>query len=87
MENNYVTYQIDTFKGALGDFATEWWTEEDWNKWKKYIEELKVSGELGKPITLYMSLIPFPELDTPINFEQKDASTCKFIIIDLNDSK
>jgi hypothetical protein len=37
-------------KGDLpGDQALSWWTSEDWDKHKQYVEELRKDGNLGQP--------------------------------------
>lgn len=63
MENNFTTYKTIGKKGYLGDFATEWWTEKDWENHHKYIEELKTSGEYGKEVEIEITLMDNPLYD------------------------
>jgi hypothetical protein len=46
--------------GYLGDFETEWWTEEDWRKYRQDVKRLKREGIFGKPIT---NTIIFKEIE------------------------
>lgn len=46
--SKFKEYNTICFKGQLGDFATEWWTESDWVDWGAYIKRLKEIGEYGK---------------------------------------
>jgi hypothetical protein len=61
--NNTTTYKVKTTVGQLGDFATEYWTEEDHAACNKQLEEWKASGEFGKPFTIEMTFIHNLELD------------------------
>ena len=36
-----VTYQATVRKGYLGDFGQEWWTDKDWEAYKKSVKEMK----------------------------------------------
>jgi hypothetical protein len=62
---------VDDLEGMGGDQATEWWTQEDWDKWKAdapardarnnaRIESLRASGNYGKEydITFHMNDYP-----------------------------
>ncbi len=41
-----------------GDQAQSWMTQEDWDRYDKYVEELKASGEYGKPDYVDISYDP-----------------------------
>lgn len=60
---SFTTYKAQVTKGYLGDFATEWWTDEDHAKWAEHVQELKDSGEFGKKEEVEMTLVHNPELD------------------------
>lgn len=81
---------ITDLKGSLGDMATEWWTQDDWDKWKaaapereawnkQYIEDLKSKGEFGKEYDLTISIVPHPLFDEPINTPSFSSSTLTII--------
>lgn len=80
--NNTTNYKVKTTVGQLGDFAKEYWTDEDHAAWDKQVEEWKASGEFGKPFTIEMTLIHNPDLDdrslcsalTSSRFEMLDFS-------------
>lgn len=85
---------IDDLEGTLGDFQTEWWTEEDWKKWnddqpnrerrnEEYIRELKEAGTFGKEYDFTISLIPNPKYDNP-NVRHKDFDSWRMEILDFN---
>jgi len=57
------TYKIRSSVGQIGDFAKEWWTQKDHDRWDKKVKEWKRSGEFGKPFTIEMTLIHNPSLD------------------------
>lgn len=60
---NNTTYKVESTVGQLGDFAKEYWTDEDHAAWNKQVEEWKASGEYGKSFTIEMTLIHNPDLD------------------------
>lgn len=49
-------YKCRVLKGSVGN--TEYWTEDDWVKHRKYVEELKESGEYMKEEEITMSVMP-----------------------------
>jgi hypothetical protein len=57
------TYKVKVRKGYLGDFAREWWTDEDHVTWDKHVEQLKADGTFGEESTVEISLIHNPKLD------------------------
>jgi hypothetical protein len=84
---------ITDLRGYLGDLATEWWTDKDWEKWnagaeerekwnENYIKELKEKDEFGKEYDLEMhlqenSLFDTPKIGQPIE-------SYKMIFLDLS---
>ncbi len=49
------------FKGEIpGEMVTEWWTQDDWDKWSDHVEELKRTGEYGKKEEYEILLRPHP---------------------------
>lgn len=81
MRQDFKKYTITVYKGYLGDFEAEWWTEEDWNNYRKEIEELKRTGEYGKAYEVSLTIQHNPLFDqpSPIN-----SSSCRYEIIDLS---
>lgn len=57
------TYTLNSKLGLLGDFATEWWTQEDWDKHELYIDKLKREGTYLFPVTYKVSLVHNPDYD------------------------
>ena len=76
----FKTYTRKILKGSVGDFATEWWTEEDWERHRKYVEELKASGEYLQPIEISLTVKECPLLDSI----QTKSENYKFILLDLS---
>lgn len=58
------TYKVTHLKGIIGDFAQEWWTDEDRAKHEVYIKKLKAAGEYLKPETITVSLVENPLYDS-----------------------
>lgn len=58
----YITTQIRILKGCLPE-DTSWWTEEDWNRHKEYVEELQTSGEYLKEEVIIVTYKPNPYFD------------------------
>ena len=63
-KDGFTTYR-NILKGYLGDFATEYWTQEDWDKHDKYVEELKTDGTYGEPWICELILKDDPIFDKP----------------------
>lgn len=61
--SEFNSYKITHLKGTLGDNATEYWTEEDWEKWRAHVAELKATGEYLKPVELTYHFKPNPLFD------------------------
>lgn len=78
------TIKYTSHLGYLGDFATEWWTDEDWKEYYKHIEKLKESGDYGKEVSYCIDFIYNPLLDRDIDFSNKPKETMSFIIFDIN---
>ena len=73
-------YKCRVLKGSVGN--TEYWTDDDWVRHRKYVEELKESDEYLKPedVTLtleYNELFDEPNLckcSTSYRFDEIDLS-------------
>jgi hypothetical protein len=63
-DNKLKTYSVDITLGSVGDMESELWTEEDWAKHAKYVEQLKKEGKYGKKETILISLIPSETFNT-----------------------
>ena len=61
--SEFVSTKIIHRKGSVG-YGTEWWTPEDWEKHRKYCEELEAKGELGKEVEYTYHMKPFPLFDS-----------------------
>lgn len=81
--------------GSLGDMQTEWWTDEDWDRWEKKCEEWIQQGVFGKEVEYFFLCNPQKELDWWKMMELEDKKeehlpkeSYKFIIFDVsNESK
>lgn len=66
-QGKYTTYKnIKVIKGVLGDYATEWWNQEDWDKWNKQVAEWKADGTYGKVSYVNMTFLHNSMFDDPI---------------------
>lgn len=59
------TITTTVYKGMLGGYSTEWWTQEDWDDHNKFVEECKLDGTYGQAIECNISFIPNPTFDAP----------------------
>lgn len=84
-EGELVRYRNIVHEGYLGDFATEWWTQEDWDKHNKRVEQLKADGTYGKPWICDLLLKPHPEFDAPIHpVSSKPMESYRIELIDFS---
>lgn len=82
MNNKFTTYNFTIKKGSLGDFATEWWTEKDWEEYKKYIEEITADGTLGEEQEMSMTLMHIAELDDN-KLPEQPLESCRMVFLDF----
>lgn len=80
------TYKSIVHEGYLGDFATEWWTEKDYEDHRKFVEESKARGTYGKPSICELSLLGCPQFDEPNHgvISGKPLMSYSFELIDLS---
>lgn len=48
--SNFKSFSFKVKLGTLGDMQTEWWTEQDWENWKVYCDQLEKEGKLGEEV-------------------------------------
>jgi hypothetical protein len=77
------TYTIKCYKGYVGDFATEWWTDEDWLAHREHVEQLKKDGTFGEEFEVELSLIYHPIYDSPQQ-PKSPIESYRLIILDFN---
>lgn len=81
--DGFKTYTCKSLKGSLGDFETEWWTEEDWERHRKYVEELKASGEYLQPQETTIIVSPSSMFDG-IGLKRVGIGQYRFALLDLS---
>ena len=69
-----LTRKVIVYKGALGDMAAEWMTEEDWKEHMAYVEKLKADGEYLKPEEHEIGMVYNPMFDGPLENYKNDPS-------------
>lgn len=84
--NMLKTYKHKYRKGDMpGDQCVSWWTQEDWDRWNEYVDDLKASGEYGKEEEVEISLWHDAAFDDQKHKPLKESYT--YDILDLsNDS-
>jgi hypothetical protein len=82
--NNQTLYRSIQREGYVGDFATEWWTDEDYTKHEKYVNELKAKGTYGKPWICELILKDMPEYDMPYKISGKPLESYRMEFIDFS---
>lgn len=75
------TITVTVIKGSVGN--TEWWTQKDWDKHNKFVEECKLDGTYGQAIECNISFIPDPTFDDPIAIKG-NIGDYRMEFIDLN---
>lgn len=81
------TYTITLRKGQLGDFEAEWWTDEDYEKHERYIEEIKADGTFGEEFEVSLTLKNCPLFDEPIHNPKRSKlplESYRMIFLDLS---
>lgn len=63
MENTITSYNLKCRKGFLGDFATEWWTDEDYTKHDAHVKQLIADGTYGQEYEIALELVHNPLYD------------------------
>lgn len=75
-----LTFKSKILKGAISPMTTEWWTEKDWEKHRKRVEELKASGEYLKEEEFSMTLVYHPLFDGDLEaYKRNHNCTIKYI--------
>ena len=65
---SYKKVKINTKIGQLGDLATEYWTDKDWEAWRKEVKRMKKDGTYMKPVKLTFCFNEIEGLsDSPVN--------------------
>ena len=82
-KDNFTTYRNILYKGYLGDFATEYWTQEDWDKHNKYVEELKTNGTYGEPWICELTLKHDPVFDEIKHHKRSTMESYTYKLIDF----
>lgn len=80
----FITKKVTVLQGVLGDLASEWMTDKDWEEHNKYVEELKAKGEYGKPVEIEVSWVYHPIWDAPRLANSKPIQSFKFDILDFS---
>ena len=86
VNGDMVTYRTIVHEGDLpGDQGLEWWTQADWDKHTKHVEELKAKGTYGKPWICDITLKPYPAFDSTIHpVTSKPMEYYRYEIIDFS---
>jgi hypothetical protein len=75
-------YKVTAANGSIG-YGTEWWTQEDWDKWNKTVERMKKDGTYGQLTTYDVELVHNPVYDTPRR-SFPTIKTCRIDILDFS---
>jgi len=75
------TYICKCRKGCVGDFAKEYWTEEDHKEHNDFVAKCKADGTFGEEFDVEMKILHNPMLDTP---SKSKTSSYQFTIIDFS---
>ncbi len=84
---NQTTCKIKVRLGYGGDYGVEYWSEEDWNRWRAYVDKLKEDGDYGKVVEMEMTLVHNPQYDDVTLAPLYDRTLSSFKMEFLNFSK
>lgn len=85
-DDTWITYEVECLNGALGDMATEWWTQEDWDKHEKRVEEMTAGGTYLQPYTAELTIMKNEKIDSNPNYVSNAVSSYSFEILDFGKS-
>jgi hypothetical protein len=77
------TYKVKTTVGTTGN--TEWWTTEDWENHRKFVEKSKVDGTYGTEVEYNFSLVPNHLFDDANKYpKNQPMESYRFELVDLS---
>jgi len=82
-KGKFTTYRNILYKGYLGDFETEWWTQKDWDNYYKDIKKLKIDGTYGEPWICELTLSNNPLFDNT-SYKEQAMESYKMVLIDCS---
>lgn len=62
-----INFKKKSIRGHISDRATEWWKQEDWDRWNEHVEDLKRNGEFGKEVEYDVTMVYHPVRDGHIS--------------------
>jgi hypothetical protein len=85
----YKEFKVTVRKGDLPE-NTEWWTDEDWERHRLFVEVLKAKGEYLQEEEVTIRFVHNPIFDDPKFFplsprEAIDAESYRFFFLDMGD--
>ena len=80
----FKTYK-HTFKKGYGPGAqaSEWWTDEDWRKWKEYVQRCKDDGTYGDEFEIELHLKHHSLFDNPPSEGKEEHN---FVLLDMSNN-
>ena len=85
-KDKFTTYRNILYKGQLGDFATEYWTQKDWDKHNQYVDKLKADGTYGEPWICELTLLHDPVFDEIQHPKNTTMESYEYKLIDLSNN-
>jgi hypothetical protein len=83
-KGEFTTYRTIQYTGILGDFATEWWDEDDWNEYREEIRKLKEVGEYGKPHIIELTIKHCPLFDNKLSYNELPLESHRMVFLDMS---
>lgn len=83
MNKKITKHTVHSFKGLLGDFATEWRSDADWIDHEAYVQKLKDTGEYLKPYSVDIILEDDPVYDSKLA-KSKSHESHRIVILDMS---
>lgn len=76
-------YKATVSKGYLGDFATEYWTDEDHAKWQFEVAQMKADGTFGQEYEATIDMVHNPLYDK-VSANRTSLESVTFTLLDFS---
>lgn len=76
-----ITHKQTVKLGEGPGWGTEYWTEEDWERHREYVEKLKKSGDYLKEVEVTIEMVCIPEFDKKIPSPNDEESKAVGMLI------
>jgi hypothetical protein len=84
-KDGMTTYRSIQYEGYLGDFAKEYWTDEDYKRHEENVKRLIEEGKYGRPYICELTVKDFPLFDhTSSLISKRPLESYSYELIDIS---